>query len=123
MIRAVPSGIPRTRPRPPRCPPPDSRRRDPAAARRTRVRRARRGIAAFPCANRHQAKLQTLALAMLGYMADHWCDPGHEYDFDRWWHIVVYYARVLVSPQLRGRGARKTLKKVLDQDQLHPGEL
>ncbi len=123
MSHANPRRIPRTRLRPPRCPPPDSHRRDPAAARRARLRRARRDVAAFPCANRHQARLQTLALAMLGYMADHWCGPGHEYDFDRWWRIVAYYARVLASPELAGRGACKTLRKVLDQDQLHPDDL
>ena len=120
MTRAAARRAPRTRPRPPRCPPPHSRRRDPTGVRRARLRRARRAVADFPCANRHQARLQTLALAMIAYMADHWCGPGHEYDFDRWFRIVVYYARVLASPELAGRGACKTLRKVLDQDQLHP---
>ncbi len=118
MSRANPRRIPRTRPRPPRCPPPGT-----PAARRHRLRSARQSVAAYPCANRHQAKLQGLTLAMLGYMTDHWCDPGHEYDFDRWWRYITYYTRVLASPELAGPRACKTLKKVLDQDQLHPDAL
>ncbi len=154
MSRLPLEPMPRTRPRPPRCPPPGTGGRgtarrcrkpaasggldpaasggldpaasgggDPAATRRHRLRRARREVAAFPIANGHQARLQKVTLAMIGYMEDNWCGPGHEYDFHRWWRLITYYARVLASPEMAGRQACKTVRRVLDQDQLHPDEL
>ncbi len=113
--------MPETPPRPPRCPEP----RIAAAARRRKLRRARREIAAFRCANRYQARLQGVALAMMAYMDKHWCGPGHAYDFDRWWRIVDYYARALDSPELAGnsRQAHKAVEKILDQNQVPPSQL
>ncbi len=113
--------IPENPPRPPRCPEP----RVPAAARRRRLRRARRVIGGFPPANRYQAQLQGVALAMLAYMAEHWCGPGRAYDYDRWLRIVDYYTRGLGSPELAGnnRQAREALEKILDQNQVPPSLL
>ena len=113
--------MPETPPRPPRCPEPPI----PAAARRRQLRRARREIAAFPLANRYQARLQGVALAMIAYMDEHWCGPGHAYDFDRWWRIVDYYARALDSPELAGnsRQAHAAVEKILDQNQVPPSQL
>ncbi len=108
--------LPETRTRPPRCPEP----RVAAGARRRRLRRARRVIAAFPPANRYQAELQGSALAMIAYMDEHWCDPGHAYDFERWWRIVDYYTRALGSPELAAARDRKLLDRILDQDQIPP---
>lgn len=111
--------IPETRQRRPRCPEPAVS----AAARRRRLRHARRVIAAFPPANPYQGQLQDVTLAMIGYMDLHWCGPGHAYDFDRWWRIVDYYARCLGSPELSGPQARETLVQILEQDQIHPAKL
>ncbi len=120
MSRAQPfEPIPETRPRPPRCPGP----RIAASARRRRLRRARRAIAAFPAANRYQAELQGVALAMIGHMNRHWCGPGRAYDFDRWWRIVDYYTRFLGSPELAAARNRDLLDKILEQNQLQPSEL
>ncbi len=118
MSPATLEPLPRTRSRLPSCPSPGAE-----AARRARARRARRDLLAFPCGNPHQRKLRNVALAMVGYMEEHWCAAGHEYDFDRWWQVVAYYARVLASPDLAGRRAARTVEEVLAQDQLHPREL
>ncbi len=113
--------IPETPPHPPQCPEPAIA----AAARRRRLRRARRVLEAFPPANPYQSQLQGLALAMIAYMGEHWCDPGHAYDFERWWQIVDYYTRALGSPELAGNHlvARQALEKILDQDQVRPCDL
>lgn len=113
--------IPETPPHPPRCPEPSI----PAAVRRRRLSRARRVITDFPPANRYQAQLQGVALAMIGYMERHWCGAGRAYDFDRWWRIVDYYIRALGSPALAGNHlqAREALEKILDQNQVPPSRL
>ncbi len=115
----LPEEIPRTLPRPPRCPEPPI----PAAARRRHLRRARRTVAGLPLANRFQAELQGVTLAMIRYMRDHWCGPGHAYDFERWWCIVGYYARVLDSPELAGARNRELLDEILDQIQVQPKDV
>ncbi len=106
-------------PRPPRRPRP----RVAAGARRRRLRRARRALDAFPPANRYQAELQGVVLAMIGYMDRHWCGPGRAYDFDRWWRIVDYYSRALGSPELAAARDRDLLDKILDQNQVRPSDL
>ncbi len=60
---------------------------------------------------------------MFAYMAEHWCRPGRGYDFNRWWRIADYYARALASPQLAGPGARRRLRRLLDQNQIPPSQL
>ncbi len=113
--------MPETRPRPPCGPEP----RVPAAVRRRHLRRARRSLVDFPAINPQQARLQGVALAMLGYMEKHWCGPGHAYDFDRWLRIVAYYSRALHSPELAGTKwqACAYLRRVLDQNQVKPSQL
>ncbi len=71
--------MPVTPPHPPSCPEPPGA----AGDRRRRLRRARGVLAAFPLANRYQSQLQGVALAMLTYLDEHWCGPGHAYDFER----------------------------------------
>ncbi len=93
------------------------------ASRRLRVHGARHGLAGFVPENRYQAQLRDLALAMLRYMERHWCEPGHEYDFERWWRIADYYARALAWPELAGPLAYRTLEKILDQNQIRPSKL
>ncbi len=113
--------IPVTPPHPPRCPRP----RVAAGVRRRRLRRARGVLIAYPIANRCQAQLQGVALAMIAYMARHWCEPGRGYDFDRWSRIVDYYTRALGTPELAGNQpqAREALAKILDQNQVPPSLL
>ncbi len=113
--------IPTTPPHPPWCPPPATALG--TAARRLRIRRARHTLAAFAPANRYQAELRGLALAMVRFMERHWCDPGHEYDFQRWCRIVDYYTRALAWPDLAGPRAFRTLEKILDQKQVPPSKL
>ncbi len=121
MRRVRVEPIPATPPHPPRCPEPTVS----AAARRRRLGRARRVLAAFPPANRYQSQLQGVALAMLSYMEKHWCGPGYAHDFERWWQIVDYYTRALGSPELAGnhRVAHEALARILDQDQVKPKDL
>ncbi len=114
--------LPETSPRPPHCPEPAI----PAGARRRRLRRARRVLEAFPPANRAQSQLKGVALAMLAYMEERWCGPGHAYDFERWWTIVDYYIRCLALPELASKNsriAREALDDILDQDQIQPKKL
>ncbi len=113
---------PETRPRPPRRPQP----RVSAAARRRRLRRARRAIDAFAAVNRYQSQLQGVALAMIAYMDQHWCGPGRGHDFDRWWCYIAYYARALRAPKLadkNNRVAREALERILDRNQIPPSKL
>ncbi len=114
--------IPATPPHPPRCPEPAI----PAAARRRRLRRARGVLEAFPPANRYQSQLKGVALAMIAYMAEHWCDPGHAYDFERWWSYIDYYTRALGSPKLASKNhwtARQALDEILEKNQIKPKNL
>ncbi len=114
--------IPETPPHPPRRPEPAI----PAAARRRRLRRARGVLEAFPPANRYQSQLKGVALAMIAYMAEHWCDPGHAYDFERWWSYIDYYTRALGSPKLASKNhwtARQALDEILEKNQIKPKNL
>ncbi len=113
--------IPKTSPRPPRGPEP----RVPAAVRLRQLRRARRSVTDFAVVNPQQGRLQGVALAMLAYMEQHWCDPGRAYDFDRWLRIVAYYARALRALELAGNKwqACRYLRQVLDQNQVKPSKL
>ncbi len=120
MSRPAPfERMPVTPPHRSRCPEP----RIAAGARRRRLRRARRAIAAFPPANRYQAELRGVALAMIGHMNRHWCGPGRAYDFDRWWRIVDYYTRFLGSPELAAARNRTLLDKILEQNLVPPSRL
>lgn len=113
--------IPKTQPHPPRRPGP----RVPAAVRRQQLRRARRSLLSFRTINPQQARLQGVALAMLAYMAKHWCGPDHGYDFERWMRIVAYYDRALRWPKLAGNKwqACAALWSILDQNQIPPKKL
>ncbi len=91
--------------------------------RRRRLELARRKLEGFEPANRYQSKLQSTTLAMVRYMAEHWCGPDRVEDYDRWWLIVNRYARVLFSGTLQGPGTQARLKRLLDQNQKRPSDL
>ncbi len=113
--------IPHTPPHRPRCPAP--RAALGTAGRRLRLRRARHALTGFAPANRYQAQLRDLALAMLRYMERNWCGAGDEYDFERWWRIVDYYTRALAWPAMAGPRAYRTLENILKQNQVPPSQL
>ncbi len=94
-----------------------------AAARRRRLGRARRHLEAFETSNPYQSLLKGTALAMVGYLEEHWRVPGAGDHFDRWWPIVNRYARALATDDFTGRGVRKRLYRLLDMNQERPSEL
>ncbi len=83
----------------------------------------RRRLAAFEARNRYQSQLKSTTMAMIRYLRQHWCEPEHAADFDRWWLIVERYTRVLLSGELQGTGTRRRLNRLLDRNQKKPSEL
>ncbi len=98
-------------------------RPDDIDARRRRLAHARRHLEACEAGNRYQSELKGTAMAMIGYLEGRWRIPGWPAEFDRWWQILGRYAGVLASDQLAGPGARKRLKRVLDENQNRPSDL
>ena len=91
--------------------------------RHERLKQGRRQLEAFEASNRYESELKGTTLAMINYMLDMWCGDDRAADFDRWWPIVGQYARVLFSAELRGRGARRRLSKLLGRNQARPTRL
>ncbi len=78
-----------------------------------RLQQARGEVGSFGIQNRYQRELRALVLSILNYLEEVHCHPGQAAEFDRWWHVVGEYGRVLVSPEMASRRARTVLGRLL----------
>ncbi len=91
--------------------------------RRRLLARASAYLEAFASSSRYESEVKGTALAMIRYMAEHWCGPEHAEHFERWWTFVNRYAVALADGKLAGPGACTRKTRLLGKNQMPPSDL
>ncbi len=81
-----------------------------------RLERVRRGVARFAAVNYQQKQLRTTLLTIIAYLERLHLQGSEPAELARWWRVVTEYRRALESPRLAGKGRRRALKRLLDEE-------